>query len=325
VLLDPFEKEFHLPAVLVKLGDGEGGQVEVVGQKDESFAGRGVEITNAAQLVGIMLSGVEAFENHGLVAEESGRLVDGVRVETPEVEILLGASHKEGGREMKFVKATEVDITAIHHVDGARFEEKSVEDIDVVNSAGSNNDKGGNASAQIQERVEFDGGFVFPKFRPRKKGETKVDGGGVQRVNRLVEFQPKIVVGVKLPGDADKDLGEVGVDAPRPILVGIGQSAARDATSNSGVVKFGFHRPQAGFDVAQAFPISQLGESHAEKLIVTGKLSDSLVATITAHAFVEIVLGKEVHQLRKDDTSGVHQPSLSTQKWKNHGRFLSAN
>lgn len=261
----------------------------------------------------------------GLIALETARLVDGVRVDAMEIEILLGASHKESRGAMQFVKAGEIDIPPIHHVDGARFEEKSVEDIDVVNSAGSNDSKGGDASAQIQERVKFDGGFVFPKFRPREKSEAQIDGGGVQSVNCLVEFQPKIVVGVKFPGSADEDLGEVGVDAPRPSFVGVGQSAARDATSNSGVIKFRFHRSQTSFDVAQAFPISQLGESHAEKLIVTGELSDSLVATITAHAFVEIVLGKEVHQLRKDDTSGVHQPSLSTQKWKNHGRFLSAN
>jgi len=33
---------------------------------------------------------------------------------------------------MQFVKAGEIDISPIHHVDGPRLEEKSVEDIDVV-------------------------------------------------------------------------------------------------------------------------------------------------------------------------------------------------
>ncbi len=33
ILLDPFEEQFDLPAGLVDIGDGFGGQVEIVGQK----------------------------------------------------------------------------------------------------------------------------------------------------------------------------------------------------------------------------------------------------------------------------------------------------
>ena len=35
VLLDPFEEKFDLPAVAIELGNGEGGQLEVVGEEDE--------------------------------------------------------------------------------------------------------------------------------------------------------------------------------------------------------------------------------------------------------------------------------------------------
>ena len=126
---------------------------------------------------------------------------------------------------MEFVKASEIDITPVHQIGDARFEEELVEDVDIVNSPMSNNNKGGNAPVQIQERVKFDGGFVFPKFRPREKSETEIDGGGVQSVSRLVEFQPEIVVGV-------------------------GESAVRNSTPNSSMLKFGFHRSQASFDIA---------------------------------------------------------------------------
>jgi len=202
VLLDPFEEQFHLAAVLVEFCDGERGQVEVVGQKDKALAGLGMEVTHASQLVGI---------------------------------ILLGASHKKGAGLMEFVKASEIDITPVHQIGGARFEEELVEDVDIVNSPMSNNNKGGNAPAQIQEHVKFDGGLVFPKFRPREKSETEIDGGGVQSVSRLVEFQPEIVVVV---------------DPPRPGFVGVGESAVRNSTPNSSMLKFGFHRSQASFDIA---------------------------------------------------------------------------
>ena len=47
VLLDPFEEEFDLPAVLVKGCNGGGGQTGVVGQKDQSLACGGVGKPNA--------------------------------------------------------------------------------------------------------------------------------------------------------------------------------------------------------------------------------------------------------------------------------------
>ena len=38
VLLDPFEKQFDLPALFVKGSDGRGWQYEIVGEEDEPFA-----------------------------------------------------------------------------------------------------------------------------------------------------------------------------------------------------------------------------------------------------------------------------------------------
>ena len=49
MLLDPFEEQFDLPAQPVELGDGERGQGEVVGQKDEPLARFGVAEADAAQ------------------------------------------------------------------------------------------------------------------------------------------------------------------------------------------------------------------------------------------------------------------------------------
>jgi hypothetical protein len=55
VLLDPFEEKFDLPPLPVKLGNGEGLKLEVVGEKDQGFAGIRVGILYAAQLLRIVL------------------------------------------------------------------------------------------------------------------------------------------------------------------------------------------------------------------------------------------------------------------------------
>lgn len=51
VLLDPLEKDFDLPALAINLGDGEGRQVEAIGQEDEELVGFGIAIGDATQAV----------------------------------------------------------------------------------------------------------------------------------------------------------------------------------------------------------------------------------------------------------------------------------
>ena len=49
VLFDPFEEKFHLPATLVKLGDCQSVQHEVVGQEHKTFAGVGIHVLDPPQ------------------------------------------------------------------------------------------------------------------------------------------------------------------------------------------------------------------------------------------------------------------------------------
>ncbi len=120
------------------------------------------------------------------------------------------------------VEAGEIDVTTIHDVDRRWLEAELIEDVDVVNSSRGNNDKGGNASTQIEKGMEFDGGLVFAKLGPGKERQTEIDGGGVQSVDRLVEFHSESVVGVEFSGDANEHLGKVGINLPRTCLVGVG-------------------------------------------------------------------------------------------------------
>ena len=48
MLLDPFEEKLHLPPLFVKLGDGDGGQKKIVGQKHQGFVGLGIVISHPA-------------------------------------------------------------------------------------------------------------------------------------------------------------------------------------------------------------------------------------------------------------------------------------
>ena len=80
----------------------------------------------------------------------------------------------------------------------------------------------GDAPAQIQQRVQFDGRLGSTKPRPREQGKAQIDGRGVQRVNRRIQLDAEVFVLVKVFGDCDENLSKVGVDSPIAIFVGVG-------------------------------------------------------------------------------------------------------
>ena len=76
--------------------------------------------------------------------------------------------------------------------------------------------------------MQLDGGLGLAKRCPRKHRQAQVDGAGVERVDRSIEFQSKRLLGVQGMHQANQILGEVGVDLPRARGVCIGQGVARN-------------------------------------------------------------------------------------------------
>src|SRR5580658_8525229 len=111
-------------------------------------------------------------------------------------------------------------------VEGAGLRENLIEDVDVMYFAVGNADKRGDIAMQVEQRVHLDRAFVLAELRPRKQRKAQVDGGRIQRVQTLIQFEADWVGNVKRSGEADQDLGEVGVDSPIVGVVGIGQSGA---------------------------------------------------------------------------------------------------
>ena len=54
----------------------------------------------------------------------------------------------------------------------------------------------------------------------------KIDGGGVQSIDRVGDIQARVLVDVKAPCRMDETLSEIGVEAPVPGLIGVGQGVA---------------------------------------------------------------------------------------------------
>ena len=310
MLFDPFEEKFHPPATLVKLGDRKGGKDEVVGQEDKLLFGLAVEVTDAPELVGIVPDGIESCEPNALIGLESCRLVDGMRQETPELKIAFGSSDEEGRSLMKSEEAPKIQITPIHHIEGTGFGNEKVEDFDIVYFPMSYLDKSRDGPTKIQERMEFDRAFLFAESGPGEKRKTKIDRGGVEGIDSLLQFDTEVFALVQRPGLMNEDLGKVGIDAPVAGFVGMGQGIAGDFASKAHLVKFALHGTQTRFDIPQALAIGHLSECHGEKLIETRKAFDFVIALVAPDAFAEFVEGQKIHHLRKDRSAGIHWENL---------------
>src|SRR5579862_9824552 len=136
------------------------------------------------------------------------------------------------------MQASEIDVSSIHHVEGARFDRQVIEYGHIVRFPVSYADKTGNVAPQVDQRVKLHGTFVTTKSRPRKQGKTKIDSCGIQGVGGLFERYCEVVLGVQGSGATDEHLSEVGVDPPVATLVGIAEGAPGNLAAKPGVVQF---------------------------------------------------------------------------------------
>ena len=120
---------------------------------------------------------------------------------------------------MQVVKPFEVNITAIHYVDGPSFRHKKIEDIDIVKFAVGNMDKTRDIAPQIKQRVHLHRSLGRSEVRPGKDRQAQVDGRRVEGIDGIRKLQTQVFVGVQLSRPGDQTMSQFCVDAPVARLV----------------------------------------------------------------------------------------------------------
>ena len=262
MLLDPFKKEFHLPARLAEMRDRERGQREVVREKDESLLRLGVDVPHAPQGLRIVNAALCRRQDDHVIREHARGEVDRPRRPPREPNSLFRARHEERRLLGEAGEPREVDIAAIHDVARTRFGQEGVEGGHIGALSGRNLHHGGDRTAQVDQRVQLDRRIAAAIVRPRKDRQTEFDDRGVEGVDRVRQVDGEGVV-IEGARRADEAVREVAIDAPVPRFVGIRHGRPRDARANADVIQLGLHGAETRFDVAQALPIRQLCEGHA--------------------------------------------------------------
>ena len=94
-------------------------------------------------------------------------------------------------------------------------------------------------------------------------------------------------------------------------LVGMSEGVPGDLAPDAHVIEFGLRPAQRGLDVSEALAVSKLCERQAEELIQAREGNHLVVSVVPLHAFLKLVGCNKVHQLPKDASSHIHQPSAS--------------
>ena len=198
VLLDPFEKQFDLPALAIQICNQFGFEGEVVGQKCDALASVVLD-HHTSQRGWIVLAGIKDGQHTRLIAHDvRAGSVHGVGVTPLELGIGLGTGDEEGLCLMHRVKALEVQIAAIHDVEGAWLQQQNVEHIHIPQLAIRDMDKAGDVASQVEQRVHLHRRLGRAKQRPREERQTQIDGRRVQRVGRILQLDTKIVADIEL-------------------------------------------------------------------------------------------------------------------------------
>ena len=300
VLLDPFEEQLHLPAALVELGDGQRGKIEVIGQEHQDFAVLRVPVTHAPKAVWVVFDTFIESQPDDMIASQPGAFVHRARLQPVELDALFVSRDIERPGQCESVEALEIHIAAIHHVEGSGLWNEVVQHAHIGHFPLGNRDHRRDGAAQINQRVQFHGGFVGTKTRPGKKAQAQVDCGRIQRVYGLVEFDAHRLLRVKNSGSGDQKLGEIKVDSPVSGTVGVGQRAARDSRAETHPIELVGSGAQTDFDILQAISKSNLGECHGKKLVPAGEAADHAIAVITLDTAAELLRVDGVEDLREN-------------------------
>src|SRR5574337_2072709 len=113
---------------------------------------------------------------------------------------------------MQGMEPGEVDIAAVHDVAAAGLEGDPVEHVHIVAFAVRDMNEGRNSAPQIEQRMELDRALAYAKARPGEERQTQIDGGRIERIDRMRQFQAEAVLGGALARRMDQAEGDIRID-----------------------------------------------------------------------------------------------------------------
>ena len=201
---------------------------------------------------------------------------------------------KNSSRLIHRVEPLEVQVTPIHDVEGAGFDEQQVQHIDIVHLAVGDVDEGGDRASKIEQRVQLHCCFCRAKRRPREHRQAEIDSRGIERIHSIGQLHAEVLADVERAGLEDQPLGQLEVYAPVAQLVCVSQRRACDRRADAHMIELAGLSPQTDLDIAQALAVGQLRESHDAKLLGATETARPVITAVMIHDAMESLPWQEI-------------------------------
>src|SRR6266446_2754900 len=155
ILFDPTKKKFHRPAALVQGANGQRRQSRVIGQEHQRLVRFRVLEADTTHVLWVMLATVEAVQRYGLVADNTGGSVGRARVDAPCIYVPFGAGDKEASGLMQTKQPFEVEVAAVHDIEGAWLESQDIQDVDIVEFPVADVNEARDGTAQVEHSRQY--------------------------------------------------------------------------------------------------------------------------------------------------------------------------
>ena len=306
MLLDPFEKQLHLPTLFVKHCNVFCADIKRIGNINK----RAVEflgvVHDSAKSARIFLFGLISSKFDTLIADNTVNTFDKVfSVNDLILKPAFLTDDKVRVNDVDFIQSDQIKVASVEDVICIGFVRDIIHRLSIVNVGISDIDVCRNLSNDIKKRMGLDPAFCGAELCPPEKAETEVNCCGIKSIKlpvkvkwcinpfilrNLNEFPSKLLKYAVIP--VRVCLGKV-----RQLYLLFAKSKMIGLSGMSGYYTDEF---------SESFAAVQLAEHHDKQLVPAGKVLDILVSVILFDYPIKGFLWQKLDELCKYIRSGVH-------------------
>lgn len=190
MLLDPFEKQLHLPPILVKQGDILGIEEEVVRVIDEAAVQLRSIIDDSPDSTRVLLLILLLSKADALVFEHVVRVIkDAFAIDNLICNFALLPDNEEGSEHMNLIETGEVKVASVKYIAGKSFICEPVHRVDIMDFSVGNPIEYWNLRGDVNLRVDFNARLCASEFCPSEHRHTEINGRGVDGIEPAMQFK----------------------------------------------------------------------------------------------------------------------------------------
>ena len=306
MLLDPFEKQLHLPTLFIKHCNIFCTDIESIGNiYKRAFEFLGV-VHDSAKPARIFLLGLISGKFDSLITDDSVNTLDKVFTIN---NLILKPSFLTDDKvridDVDFIQSDEIKVASVEDVVCIGFVRDIIHRLSIVNVGIGDIDVGRNLSDDIKKRMSLDSTFCAAELCPPEKAETEVNCRGIKSIKLPVKV--KWCINSFILRNLDEFPGKLLKYTVIPVRVCLGkvrQLYLLFAKSKM-IGLLGMSRYHAD-EFSESFAAVQLAEHHDKQLVPAGKVLDILVSVILFDYPIKGFLWQKLDELCKYIRSVVH-------------------